>query len=852
MAKVFLSHSSADKDLVGEVYRLLGDRLAEYDAETFEGGLPNWEVIVAAFERCDVFALIATKASLDVKWVRREIGEARRRIRDARLKRMLIFVVDGTPLTDLPSTLREFAMFLTLSKPRSIERAIHRHLLEISGARRAGECAFVGRDEELKELKDQLLNPERPVVGMSVSGLPLQGRAALIRRVLQDVNPAFHPIPRTIDFHIYESCADLALGIHGSMNDLISPDQVSEIKARFVSDDPSTCGLQLFELIQEAAQSRLYPVFSDRGGILDHTGSLSPVARGMVSAAGQGQDLRVFFVTTRRPVPKARTNTAELVFYDLRPMSDAAARQYVTYNARARRLSLNSSQVDAIIAAAKGQVPVLELILERCSQYPAEQALADLTDAQDVIRDRAGAFLQGVEVSDDAARMLGVLNNYFNVPAEFVSAIFEDFEAGASASSELLDLHLVVEAQGIYSVSPPLVDAIARDSRFVLGGNAASDVARTFAQLFSEYSDEGVVPVGSIDAAAIASIETGMTDPLWVNRFILPSHYIYLARRSYDRGDWQRAIDFCESAIAYRSSMTTGAYVHVCRTLGQSAARLGRDDTVQRAIDLLNGASHPLSHAHAAYVRGFSERLLGRFAEAEGSYEDAALTLRADVSLMRELAVVNLLRRQFAKAIDYGEKALGFAANSPYLLDIVARARIAREHDPRALQYDFEIDDVMRRLERACAGKNLSFHDLRSAEIDLALKRLAPAMAAADRAVGKTPDLAAPYLIRARIHLAAGRVPEARADRDLARERTRTAQGRHRYFDSEILRVALEIAVASRRWEEAVSLHRQLRQFGPRDLSELAARIVAGITRDKAVQPDHVKAFAAEHVASRK
>jgi len=276
MAKVFLSHSSADKGLVFEVFTLLGDRLAEYDAKTFEGGLPNWEVIVRAFERCDVFALIATSAALDSKWVQREIGEARRRLRDARLKRMLIFVADGTPLSELPGHLREFAIFLTFTKAKPIELAIKRHLLEISSAAAAGPGSFIGRDRELAELKEMLLDPAKPVIGMCVSGLPLQGRAALIVRAMQDINPSLFPVPRPIDFHIYESCADLALSLHGSINDQITPEQVAAIRAMFESVEPGACGAALYELVQDAALDGQFPIFADRGGIMNYTGSFSP------------------------------------------------------------------------------------------------------------------------------------------------------------------------------------------------------------------------------------------------------------------------------------------------------------------------------------------------------------------------------------------------------------------------------------------------------------------------------------------------------------------------------------------------------------------------------------------------
>jgi tetratricopeptide (TPR) repeat protein len=472
-----------------------------------------------------------------------------------------------------------------------------------------------------------------------------------------------------------------------------------------------------------------------------------------------------------------------------------------------------------------------------------------VNDAREVGRERATAFIQGASISDNGARLLGVLNNYFNVPAEFVDALFNTFEEGLAASAELLDQHLIVDGNGIYSVSPPLADAIARDERFRLGNNAAVEIARIFARVFDEYRDENAIPVGLIDAGSIAAIENGSAASSWASQFVLPSHYIYLARRSYDRRDYDRSIEFCESAIGYRGSLTTNAYIYACRTLGMSAARRGKDELVTRAVGLLNGTKERLAQVYASYVLGFNDRLLGRFGDAQSHYEDALKTLKNEVSLLRELALVSLLQREVWQAIGYGERALDHAQTSPYILDIVARARILAAKDRHALQYDFEIKDILRRLENACAGKDISLFDLREAEYRLALDEKEVAMSAVEEAVRKTPDLAAPYLMRARIHLAAGRTSKARVDRDRAKELTRTARGRHRYFDSEILRVELEIATKGRKWSEAVALYEQMPQFRQRDQSEFHRKIAVGIDSDRTSLPPYVRKFAADYHA---
>jgi tetratricopeptide (TPR) repeat protein len=831
--KAFLSHSVEDKHVVRQVFQILGSRLAEIDETTFEGGLPNWEVIVRALERSQIFVLFATRHALSSKWVLQEIKEAHRRMKDTKLKRMLIFTLGEVPLDEIPADLRDFAIFLSLSKPSTIARAIQRHLLELDSLARGREEDFVGRDSEVAKLKSAVLDPTAALVGVSISGLALLGRAAIITRCLRDLYPSMYLPRKVIHFEVFQSCADLALELYGSVNELITPEEITEIRELFRSDDAASCGRRLVDTIRSLYQDHQYVIFSDRGGIINHRGEFTNIVRSMIDITCDDRELSLFFITQRKPVARARTESPQLVFLDIDPLDEEAARQYIVQKARIRGVGLSAPEVEEIVRLGHGHPQNYDFILEKCRQYPpASVALANLDDVYQVNRERSRALLESIKFSDNARRLLSVLRLYFNIPAEFIGDLFNDPIEGANACAELLDLHVIIEQHGVYTISPPLADAIGRDRRLSLNARESAEVARKFVQALTDYRDDGKVPVNIIDAAALAALEAGSPGN-WTQQFILPSHYIYLAKHLYNRGQYKRAIEHAESAVHYKKSLTDAAFIQACRTLGMSAAQIGDEAHVKQATNLLSALHDGYANASAHFIRGFNARLSGDFRVAEEQYLAAKPGLHEDIALDRELATIYLLMHDYEQALYFAEGALAKAPDNSFLLDIVARVLIDRYRHSKSLESELRLHDVLRRLEHADEVDQGSFFALRQAERLLVERSLAEALIFADRAVERTPERPAPYLMRSRIHLARGAIRNARADRDAAKSRSQRVSGRQGHYEAELLRFEVELALKTKRWRDAIRSYEGLREFGVRDIQDIAERVSECILREK-------------------
>src|SRR5205085_1855661 len=118
-------------------------------------------------------------------------------------------------------------------------------------------------------------------------------------------------------------------------------------------------------------------------------------------------------------------------------------------------------------------------------------------------------------------------------------AIVDALEAdAASVSTDLLHLnHLhVVESNGdSFSISPPLQIAVERDKRFRLAKEKQVPAMKRLAKSLSIRLDEGTAPITLLDAAVLASLESGDTPSEIAAALMLPSHHVWLAKRHYDQ-----------------------------------------------------------------------------------------------------------------------------------------------------------------------------------------------------------------------------------------------------------------------------------------------------------------------------
>lgn len=98
MGKIFLSHSSKDKEYVGYIANLLGKDHCTYDEMCFEYGMKNIDEIFKEIDKTSIFVFFISDNSLKSDWVKDELDLAEEKLKDSSHKLSQIFpiIIDNT------------------------------------------------------------------------------------------------------------------------------------------------------------------------------------------------------------------------------------------------------------------------------------------------------------------------------------------------------------------------------------------------------------------------------------------------------------------------------------------------------------------------------------------------------------------------------------------------------------------------------------------------------------------------------------------------------------------------------------------------------------------------------------
>jgi hypothetical protein len=160
--KAFLSHSSKDKDYVEKVAKLLRPGTYELDSLTFEKGEMNVSQIISSLNRVDLFCLFLSESSALSKYVDFEQKLAIELVGAGKIKNFLTLCLDEASFSMLASDAK---FFNAIRRPLSPETAAHfitGKLISAQQAKLERGHPFVGRDIEMKDLENQILDFSKP------------------------------------------------------------------------------------------------------------------------------------------------------------------------------------------------------------------------------------------------------------------------------------------------------------------------------------------------------------------------------------------------------------------------------------------------------------------------------------------------------------------------------------------------------------------------------------------------------------------------------------------------------------------------------------------------------------------
>ena len=94
MNKIFLSHSSKDKEYVEYIARKFGKDVAVYDEYSFEVGLKTLDEILKSLDATDLFVIFISDAALESEWVKEELALSHKFLENDKIKQIYPIIID--------------------------------------------------------------------------------------------------------------------------------------------------------------------------------------------------------------------------------------------------------------------------------------------------------------------------------------------------------------------------------------------------------------------------------------------------------------------------------------------------------------------------------------------------------------------------------------------------------------------------------------------------------------------------------------------------------------------------------------------------------------------------------------
>ncbi|MDO4775137.1 MAG: TIR domain-containing protein [Aerococcaceae bacterium] len=284
MTKVFISHSSSDKEwfvkpLINHLKKYLTEDRIVYDDLTFEAGRKIENEIEYFSENSDLFVFLLSDKALDSEWIKYEMKLAEK-LENCYSKEERIFpiIIDSRVKHDdnrIPSWMKEYNI-RNISSANKMARMIYSRLIEIVWQNKprikAKSALFVGRNEEMEQFEERIYDFNAPKLNFIIaSGLSKIGRRSFLQNYMVKTR------------HLKESYESpkIMMDGHESIEDFIL--YVSDVIG--VSDEEFTSGLLeksmenkieiAFSLLEKLKESNDKLFVEDRGALITHQGDVA-------------------------------------------------------------------------------------------------------------------------------------------------------------------------------------------------------------------------------------------------------------------------------------------------------------------------------------------------------------------------------------------------------------------------------------------------------------------------------------------------------------------------------------------------------------------------------------------------
>lgn len=716
--RAFLSHSSKDKDFVEQVAELMRPGTYELDATTFDAGLVNSDAIRAALNRSDLFCLFLSRSSVISKYVEFETLIGIEFVARGGIFRFLAVCLDDDAFQQASENVRFFNIVRKSLTPDAVARLIQGQLINASSNMQKFSHPFIGRENELRSLDEQISDHKRPNVKcLYLSGNAGTGRRSVALKAYENHFPHVGRVHPTITISEYDGPLELYKNFLAKLRPTLT---TSELRTHLTGFNLAAADQQLAQISRLLDSLRFVneaAFLIDEGGLLAESGAFTPEMSRIIDELGSQPHPPVTFISPRMVPLRSRSARGDVVFLAVKTLGWDAALRLLSILLKRRNIEADSDALQDLTRLADGHPFNIYQIADEVNEKGVKTFLANTTDFTEWKHHQTSEYVSQIKLSRNDIVVLSLLKNVPELDFDtIVTSASLDGERLADDLQRLVLLHVLDGEGDRFRISPALRVAVERDARVRIPAVMQSEATRLIARSLVLRLEEGSAPVSLVDSAVLAGIENDSLPDAFAAAFLLPSHYVTLSAIRYHRRQWPESIRFGLQALEREARLSANGLIATCRFLCLAAARVGDDSVFDSAIKKLESRAHDdWTRSNVFYLRGFKLRMRGRLPAAQDSFQTALDYHSGNTSAMRELAAIALARGDLDRAETLAREAYSQARTNVYFVDILLTVLI-RKHG--ATPRKSEMDDLFSVMERIGEEEGHSFFTTRRAEYE--------------------------------------------------------------------------------------------------------------------------------------
>lgn len=594
MRKIFLSHSSKDKEYVEVVARKIGIDKCTYDKFTFEEGMMTFDEILKGLNETDIFVFFISDASLESKWVREEIGKAKELKDKGDVIRIYPIIIDDKiKYSDsrIPSWMTRNYNIRYIPAPTIAANKIRARMREIvwktNSKIELQNKFFIGHNEEIKSFEDRRSDFDKPELkGINAhSGFEGMGRRAFMTHVLKKgniMNASYDYNLITLDQ--YESIEDFVLKISDLGIGEIERSKVAQMS----EDEKIDVAVSMIKVLQEHHE---FVFINDKGVIIKPNSEMVEWFRKILRRIDSQMVLGIasIYGLHQKAVydnPEYQDSLGTIFTTQIKELTKNERRLLLSESCRIHGLNIERDRMKAIADNLSGYPEQVFYVIQMIKDEGIEKVMRKLDEVKEYADSRAQQVFERYADTDDKKDFLVFLSSFDFVSFEILSKVYESNPKYRDYMDVFLSVSICefIGADGEYiRVNDVLKDTIFR--RRLSMGDKLESVFKELVDytLNDEFvNDTDLAAYYSVIRAKLEEFLNGKESQGLIydrenidEKYIIPSHYLKCIVKNYNSRHYDKATRLCKLIIDggrtanFDDEMVKDIYHYYCQSLAR-------------------------------------------------------------------------------------------------------------------------------------------------------------------------------------------------------------------------------------------------------------------------------------------